>query len=250
MKGSTHTLIGIASASLIYNTNIKLARDPEIIIPFIFAYVGSLICDIDTGTSTVSNVLTPMKSKHIRKILMVLLIGIGILGSIYFRRTKYMAIFAASIILTAISITRVSKEIYSITRKISTIGLAVVTITIGIIYSQLPIILLGLLLGALVLSPHRGYSHSIVAVIGALVMLRYLFNYYKMNDYSLYFCIGMLSHIVADMFTDQGVMLLFPIRKKISFPIGFKTGSLIESLISGIAIFIMVFAFLGKSNII
>ncbi|WP_010243717.1 metal-dependent hydrolase [Acetivibrio cellulolyticus] len=245
MKGTTHTLIALSSAGLILsNIHYSDFAEPKTLMPFVFVYAGVLICDIDTGSSTISNALTPVKFKYIRKFLMLLFIVAGVAGSIYFYNTKYLAIFVGSIILSAMSITRVSQEIYSIIRKIATITVAIVTTIIGIAYNQPPIILVGLLLGALIFSPHRGYSHSIMAVVVTFALLKYLFSYYKIADYSIYFCFGMLSHVIADMFTEQGVMLLFPKQKKISFPITITTGSSLEKVISSIAIVVLVFALL------
>lgn len=83
-----------------------------------------------------------------------------------------------------------------------------------------------------------------MAVVVTFALLKYLFSYYKIADYSIYFCFGMLSHVIADMFTEQGVMLLFPKQKKISFPITITTGSSLEKVISSIAIVVLVFALL------
>lgn len=237
MKGSTHALIGLASTSVLYGIDCNFTSNLEKMLPFVFTYIGSLICDIDTGSSTISHIINPIKHKHIKRIATTIFVIITILGVVYFKETQYLGIFITSMILYALSITKI---LQGIIRRATTIVFVSSILIIGIISSQLPVILIGIFLSVLIFSPHRGYSHSILSVIASLILLKYVFKAYDIADYSVYFSLGLLSHIIADMFTEQGVMLLFPLRKKISFPITTKTGSKVEKIISVLASFIFI----------
>lgn len=237
MKGSSHSLIALATTSVMYSVDSRFIANPEKMLPFVFAYIGSLICDIDTGSSTISNILNPIKQKRTKRIAATIFVIISILGIICFKETQYLGIFIGGMVLLALSITKI---LQGIIRRTATILFALSILIIGIIYNQLPVILIGIFLSVLIFSPHRGYSHSIVSVAASLLLLKYVLRTYEIADYSVYFSLGLLSHIIADMFTEQGVMLLFPIQKKISFPITTKTGSNVEKIISIFASFIFI----------
>ncbi|UDG80542.1 metal-dependent hydrolase [Candidatus Annandia pinicola] len=66
---------------------------------------------------------------------------------------------------------------------------------------------------------HRGFTHSILSIIIFYYILNLiiLLNI-KISNYLIYFMtIGYTSHIIADMFTYQGVPLLWPLKWKFSF---------------------------------
>lgn len=67
---------------------------------------------------------------------------------------------------------------------------------------------------------HRGFTHSLLFFILSSMISPYL-------------GIGVLTHIILDMFNPTGVELLFPFGKKISFPIvgkWFVTGTVSEDV--------------------
>lgn len=72
---------------------------------------------------------------------------------------------------------------------------------------------------------HRGLWHSILASVFFYVLLNNYFPYYI----AVLFCIGYLSHLILDMFTPEGVPLLFPVLKRFSIPI-VRTGGIVEYL--------------------
>ncbi len=191
MKGTTHRAIGIAATSIFLKTQ---AYSMEIISPYIVikisaAYLGALLCDIDTMNSTISNLLIKNsfgKAPDFLKKNLLILISI----------------------LIAIS---------------------------GIVYGQIPLIFTGIILALLIFSPHRGYSHSILACGICYGAAKYTCNYYNITDFSFYLLLGMVSHIAADIFTNHGVAALFPFKRKIRFPVTITTGSSIEYIITLIA---------------
>lgn len=71
---------------------------------------------------------------------------------------------------------------------------------------------------------HRHISHSIIGIILGGVIISFALNVAKsfllvdMSAVWWAFMIGYLSHIVMDMFTTEGVPLLFPLKFKFGFP--------------------------------
>lgn len=238
MKGTTHSLIGLAaiSAVLPFTSNISLTAGHEKLLPFVFAYAGALICDIDTGSSTVSNMINPIKIKYIRTLIYGIFSLLSVAGTIYFWGSKYILAFVLLMVLAFLNLNSVSSNVLKLVKKVAVISISVGLIIIGVVSSHYPMSLIGILLLALSFSPHRGYSHSIVAVAAAFFVLKYTFGFYNLADNSISFCIGMLSHILADMFTQKGVTLLFPVQRKFAFPLTFKTGSALEGVISAASI--------------
>lgn len=92
---------------------------------------------------------------------------------------------------------------------------------------------------------HRTLTHSLIFIGITVVMLLLLHIQWP---YLVAAAMGMLSHIVLDMLTKQGVTLFFPIEKKISFPITFKTGGVFDlslattfSILTGYIIYMELF---------
>lgn len=88
------------------------------------------------------------------------------------------------------------------------------------------------------LGGHRYISHSLIGIIIFGFLSKYLLGLASsvllvdMNVVWWSFMIGFVSHLVMDMFTKEGIPLLFPIPLKIGFPpfsvLRIKTGGLME----------------------
>ena len=100
------------------------------------------------------------------------------------------------------------------------------------------------------LGGHRFLTHSIIGLalfgLGAhylLVFLHPLIPHVDINIVWLAFMIGMISHLVMDSFTKEGVPWLLPIPYKFGFPplkkLRLTTGKIVETLIvfPGIVLF-------------
>ena len=90
---------------------------------------------------------------------------------------------------------------------------------------------------------HRGMTHSIVGLL-----LSYFAISFIDSSISLAFGVGYASHIAADMVTDRGVPLLWPIKYHFHIPTGIRTGSSIEKGIRFIALCLTVLAFVSVLN--
>ncbi len=84
---------------------------------------------------------------------------------------------------------------------------------------------------------HRGVLHSLLgtAIFYILAML-------IIPEYSLYFLVGYLSHILLDALTIQGVPLLYPTPKKLRLPL-FNTGSLAEGMLTTLMFVVAILLF-------
>ncbi|NMA03327.1 MAG: metal-dependent hydrolase, partial [Clostridiales bacterium] len=78
----------------------------------------------------------------------------------------------------------------------------------------------------------RGFSHSIMFLMGCTFVVRKISLFYGDVDYSAIFAISMASHLLGDMFTKAGVGLFIPFSdKRIRLPYTIKTGGKIENFI-------------------
>lgn len=72
---------------------------------------------------------------------------------------------------------------------------------------------------------HRTLTHSLLFVALTAVILTLLNIQF---NYIICACIGIISHILLDMMTPRGVALLFPLEVKVTMPVTFKTGGVID----------------------
>lgn len=81
--------------------------------------------------------------------------------------------------------------------------------------------------------PHRGFTHSLMALFIIYMTTFYLFNL----RVALYASLGWASHIILDSFNPTGVQLFWPFKKFINF--GYiKTGGIYEFFL--IALILMI----------
>lgn len=77
---------------------------------------------------------------------------------------------------------------------------------------------------------HRGITHSLLAVVAASILSWVAFNHMNWQQaLSVPFVLGLsagyLSHLAADWFSNSGVPLLWPSRRRFVAPISLSTGS-------------------------
>jgi len=79
-----------------------------------------------------------------------------------------------------------------------------------------------------VLFGHRSFTHSFLflLIIGALM------NSFVSNEsVTAGILVGMVSHLVLDMATKNGIKLLFPFKIRVRFPVTTRTGGTVESVV-------------------
>lgn len=75
---------------------------------------------------------------------------------------------------------------------------------------------------------HRSFTHSLLF----LVLMAFLLNSFVTNESVIAgILVGMVSHLVLDMATRNGIKLLFPLKIRVRFPLTTRTGGTIESVV-------------------
>ena len=64
---------------------------------------------------------------------------------------------------------------------------------------------------------HRTFTHSFVFVILGFFVSYFILKQYKLEKEAIFFSIGLLSHVILDMFIFPGLMLFWPIGTLFSF---------------------------------
>lgn len=83
--------------------------------------------------------------------------------------------------------------------------------------------------------PHRGVTHSIYVIIACLYGILY-----TQNNLIIALSVGVISHILADLFSADGLDL-FLIKRKIYMPIRYKVGGKLETILRLIAWLILFY---------
>lgn len=98
-------------------------------------------------------------------------------------------------------------------------------------------------------SRHRSVTHSLFGS-GFIAVFLYVLNSLYGINIILPFTFGILTHILADMFNPEGVELLWPSKKNISFPITVSTGGIGETIVCYIFVVITLIIWLKEFNLI
>lgn len=100
--------------------------------------------------------------------------------------------------------------------------LGAAAVMVGVRYRSLVALLVGVGLAALALIPHRGVTHSLVALGAVGLAAHSLPTLYLRPLFA-----GYASHLVLDALTPEGVPLLWPLRIRIGLPL-VRTGGVLE----------------------
>ena len=75
---------------------------------------------------------------------------------------------------------------------------------------------------------HRSLTHSLLF----LFVIGVLLNAFVSNESVVAgILVGMVSHLLLDMATKNGIKLLFPLKIRVRFPLTTRTGGVVESLV-------------------
>lgn len=78
---------------------------------------------------------------------------------------------------------------------------------------------------------HRSFTHSLLF----LVIMGILLNSFVSNEaVQEGIMVGMISHLVLDMATRNGIKLLFPLKTRVRLPITTRTGGAVESVVMAV----------------
>jgi inner membrane protein len=74
---------------------------------------------------------------------------------------------------------------------------------------------------------HRGLTHSLLAVVGGLMLIQAMEPKTLLGRLVEPMALGYLSHLAADALTPAGVPLLWPLKQRFALPVC-STGGLME----------------------
>lgn len=78
---------------------------------------------------------------------------------------------------------------------------------------------------------HRSFTHSLLfLMLIALIMSSFVSN----EAVTAGIIIGIVSHLILDMATKNGVKLLYPLKITVRFPVTTRTGSVVEYVVLAI----------------
>ena len=235
MRGKTHFTVGVLTslqASLLFNKPLSLF---DIIICSLF----SLLPDLDTSNSTLSNkILNQNVSRKIYKLviyllnILIFLISIKINGNIII---SSLVTFIAIIILEA-NITH-----GFLRRLFLSLIFILLAICLYIINGKIYFILFSSILAIFPWLKHRKLSHSLLAVFMIAFMLKQIELLSNISNLCFFGTIGYASHLfLGDLFTKSGIPILYPLSDK-KFSLGFlRVGGFLSNILESLFILLLV----------
>ena len=235
MRGKTHFTVGVLTslqASLLFNKPLSLF---DIIICSLF----SLLPDLDTSNSTLSNkILNQNVSRKIYKLviyllnILIFLISIKINGNIII---SSLVTFIAIIILEA-NITH-----GFLRRLFLSLIFILLAICLYIINGKIYFILFSCILAIFPWLKHRELSHSLLAVFMIAFILKQIELLSNISNLCFFGTIGYASHLfLGDLFTKSGIPILYPLSDK-KFSLGFlRVGGFLSNILESLFILLLV----------
>lgn len=209
MTGKTHISIGLAaSATVLSISNLAVGN---ITAGLAIGTLGALMPDIDTGKSKIS-----YKVRKIMLYSMMAVLTTYVLMSNFSTQIQMINSFLRSIGLNKI----VSYVPHNL--KFSNTGLMIIIACM--IFSKV--------------TKHRSFAHSILGLVLFTIGFKLL-----LGNLSLYFAVGFISHMAADVLTNSGIEVFYPIRKKAALKL-IHTGSILDHALGGLAFIYFIFIML------
>ena len=75
---------------------------------------------------------------------------------------------------------------------------------------------------------HRSFTHSLLFLVVIGVLLN---SFVSSESVVAGILVGMVSHLLLDMSTKNGIKLLYPLKIRVRFPLTTRTGGVVESLV-------------------
>lgn len=95
------------------------------------------------------------------------------------------------------------------------------------------------------MTTHRSFSHSIMGVLAFYIPVTFIFG-----EMSLYFLVGIISHIVIDLFNKKKVQLFYPLKKGFCFKLCYADGFVNKALFFVSIAYITYVSFMFASKFI
>lgn len=220
MRGKTHCTIGILSiiqVSLCFNIPISIFN-------FILAALFSILPDLDEPNSKISEMIVKKNTSKIILKSIVYIISI----IIFFVFLKINNDFFLSSLITFILIIFLESRLNYLFLKKLLISLLFILLGFSLypINSNIYFFIFCLMISIFPWLKHRGFSHSIFAILMIYFLLNQIQLVTNISHLSLFGTISYASHIfLGDIFTKSGVPIFYPINKKRVSLASFKVGS-------------------------
>ncbi|MDR5659436.1 metal-dependent hydrolase [Serpentinicella sp. ANB-PHB4] len=236
MLGRTHVALGMTMSLIIIILISAPIYFDNNLIAISVVLIGALLPDLDMGNGTLSNKFGIFKEKHIRKVWLFILGLLAIVAFIFFRTTTFFYGIILILFLGFLMSESFAKKGYRLLRSFVQALVAFGFIAAAYHYRHFPLIWVGVILLILLISKHRGFSHSLIFAALTILAVRHISLFYGEVDYSVIFGASIISHIIGDMFTRGGVKLFLPFsQKRKRFPLTIKTGGKLENIVFIIA---------------
>lgn len=232
MLGRTHVAIGtLTKLILIIYFGVAFLEDNLGPISFFLVLLGSYIPDFDMPGSKLANKFGFIKKDFIKNLWVFSLTLILIVSFIIFKVNIITLIILIFVLFGLTMSNKISKKGFASLKVINQIVFSIIIIIASIYYSKYEFIWISVIIISLLISKHRGFSHSILFIVLTYYGFKDVFKALNLDGYEKFILIGIIMHIFADMFTKMGVKLLYPINFSIRFPLYIKTGKKAESIL-------------------
>ena len=235
MRGKTHCTIGILStiqACILFKIPVSLF---SIIIGAIF----SILPDLDESNSIISTIFL---KQDVSKIILKIVIYI-INFSIFFISLKINNNLLLSSVVTFISIIILESKLNHILLRKILLSLTLILLSLCLFFMKVKIyfIIFFLMLSIFPWLKHRGFSHSIFAVILIYFLLKQIEIIYNISNLSIFGTIGYASHLfLGDLFTKSGIPLFYPLSSN-KYSLGrFRVGSFFSNALEILIVVILI----------
>lgn len=234
MRGKTHCAVGIIAGiqlSVVLSQPITLAS-------ILTSAIFSTLPDLDKSNSIIaSTILKKNVSKFLYKLILFSLNVFIFLISI-----KISSSFFISAIITFISIIFLEKKLthYNMRKALITLTLLILALVLFISKADISIIVPILLFSIFPWLKHRNFSHSFLMVLIIYIIMNPLGKFLYYNILGLMASSMYLLHIICDMFTMQGVAILYPFSKKMVSLGYIRVGGKFSNIIENILVFILM----------
>lgn len=233
MLGRTHITLGLMTSLIaVYFVDFSLTTKELNTTALIVAVIGALLPDLDMGTSSLGSKFGIIKTKHIKKVWTIILIIMSMATLMFLKDSSIIYGIGFIILLGFIFADKFARKGYHMIRNFVQAIVGVTIILASYYYNHYILIPIGIIVIILLISKHRGFSHSIIFLIICTFVVKKISLFYGSIDYSTIFAVSMASHLLGDMLTKAGVGLFIPLSdKRIRLPYTIKTGGRAENLI-------------------
>lgn len=233
MRGKTHCAVGIIAG---IQLSLVLSQ-PITPTSILTSAVFSTLPDLDKSNSIIAG--TIFKKKISKFLYKMLLFSLNVF--IFFLSIKISSSFLLSAIIAFLAIIFLEKNLthYDMRKALITATLLFLALVLIISKADISLIIPILVFSIFPWLKHRNFSHSFLMVFIVYIIMNPIGELFNYSSLGIMAASMYLLHIVCDMFTKQGVAILYPFSKKM-ISVGYiKVGGKFSNIIENILVFIL-----------